>query len=543
MMHTDWGRFRWGTHVFLTMFLVSACSAFRKGDPAVLRLPLSSEPPHLDAQLADTGATIFVLNQLLSTLLGYDDERHIKARDAESYSWVSDGMELRVILRANLQWSDGAPLTACQYKEGVLRALDPKTPAALADILFDIQNAPERKAGKLEAAKVRILCDDAKRTIQFFTSKPYPSRLLHALSFVISAPIRKDIIERRGSDWLLPEGEQPGLSTGAFRVKEWSHGRRLVLEARRAREKNLPPDRVAALDRVDFLMVRDASVAFTMYENGELDVVDEIPTVQLKVARTRKDFQAYPYFTTYFVGFSLKSNPVLKNVKVRRALAYAADVEEIPEIVGGGVEAAHGWIPPGLLPEELRHRTSLYRPQYARKLLEEAGFRKIEKFPTLKLFYNSGERHQLIMERLANRWHESLGIKVELNPMDWKVLVSTLKSSPPDMFRYAWAAVYPDPLFFLTLFHSESPNNFGRWANAEFDARVSRLSTLAYEKRDAAFWKDIERAEKILIEDDPALIPIYHYVKTALVRDDVQGLRYDWRGMTDLRVVSKRGKK
>jgi ABC-type oligopeptide transport system substrate-binding subunit len=69
-------------------------------------------------------------------------------------------MELRVILRANLRWSDGKSLTACQYKDGILRALDPKAPAALADILFDIQNAPVRKAGKLEASKVRILCDE-----------------------------------------------------------------------------------------------------------------------------------------------------------------------------------------------------------------------------------------------------------------------------------------------------------------------------------------------------------------------------------------------
>jgi hypothetical protein len=65
----------------------------------------------------------------------------------------------------------------------------------------------------------------------------------------------------------------------------------------------------------------------------------------------------------------------------------------------------------------------------AKSIEKMAGFRKIEKFPTLKLFYNSGERHQLIMERLANRWRESLGVKVELNPMDWKVLVSTLHVS------------------------------------------------------------------------------------------------------------------
>jgi hypothetical protein len=64
------------------------------------------------------------------------------------------------------------------------------------------------------------------------------------------------------------------------------------------------------------------------------------------------------------------------------------------------------------------------------------------------------------MERLQNNWRRHLGVKTRLEPMEWNSYVAFLKKTPPQIFRYAWTAVFPDPRFFLNLFGADSLQNF-----------------------------------------------------------------------------------
>lgn len=525
---------------FLTFSLVfSACRARPIDDFLTLKIPLGSEPPVLDAQLADTGISVFILRQVLTTLFDYDQNQKIINSDAESYSWARDGHALKVKLRAGLKWSDGVALTACQYRDGILRALDPSTPAALADILYEIKGAKERKSGENQENEVGLSCDDSKAEINFQVITARSPKLLDALAFIVASPIRKDLVQARGSEWLLPKDGKPGVGLGAFQIEEWSHDRRVILTARQIREKDLPEDRRAGVNRVDLPIVRDPTTSFAMYNAGELDLVDEIPPAFLAKLKDRADVIHAPYFTTYMVGFSFDANPVLKDRRVREALAFTARQAEVPGLLGGGEIEAKGWIPPGLLPVEAQPTKAIYDPVQAKKLLDEAGYKDRSKFPILKLFFNSGERHQLLMERLAHNWKEDLGISVELDPIEWKVLVARLKVKPPDLYRYAWAAVYPDPLFFLELYLSDSANNFGHWKNKEFDSLVKQLGTVDLANRDSKFWAGVSRAQDILVREDPALIPIYHYVHHSLVKPYVHGLSFSGQGLNELRFITK----
>lgn len=528
--------------VFLAALALGGCTRKVAKDPATLRIALPSEPPLPDPQTADTGTGVLLVSQVMSTLVRYDAEHRPVPSDARSWEWVSEGRELKLVVRSDLTWSDGQPVKACQYRDGILRALDPATPAALAGLLFDIQNAAERKAGKMPEKNVRIICDDKANTIGMLTTTPYPSRLVHALAFVISSPVRKDAIKARGASWLLPRRGEPSLGTGAFTIQEFTPDRRVVLASRTV-EKNLPEDRRARFSRVEMPVVRDSATGYNLYETGELDALDELPTAMLHTLGSRTDVKSFPYYTTYMVGFTPRAQRALQDRRVRQALAFAAHQDEVPQLLGTGEGRAAGWIPPGLLIDAIRPRRSLHDPARARKLFDEAGYKDRSKFPVLHLFYSSGDRHQLLMERLAHNWADTLGIRIALEPMEWKVLVSRLKTKAPELYRYAWAAVYPDPLFFLELFTSASPNNFGHWSNKDYDALVTKLANVPIDRRDASFWKDVERAQKILVEDDPALVPIYHYVKTVLVKSDVEGLTYDWRGMPDLRLASRRTQK
>lgn len=537
---------------FLTFFLalllpVLGCSfdaAKRRVDPQTFRMALGAEPPLLDPQLSDTGVSVFIVKQVLSTLFQYDSQQRIRPYDAQSYEWQQQGRRLHVIVRADLHWSDGVPLDACHYRDGILRALEPKMPSTLADLFEDIRGAAEYKKGKLQGSQVGVLCDAKLQSLTFDVLRPYSSKLLHALAFVISAPIRKERVEKFGESWLLGNSQVKPLGTGAYVISEWSHDRRVRLKSRASLgEQHLAIDRVAKVANIDLPIVKELNTTFAMYESGELDVLDDLSPTLVPKLKGRSDFIVAQYPTTYFVGFSLKANPVLKDKKVRQALAFSAGQFEVPNLLKGGEREAKGWVYPDLLPDSAQPQQSLYDLPRAKKLLAEAGYGAGHPLPKLVLSYNSGERHQLLMERLVFRWKTDLGIEVDLNPMDWKLLVSQVKTKPSDLYRYAWNAVYPDALFFLELFQSQGLNNFGGWSNKEFDELLASLESTSMEHRDESYAKKLSRAQDILVHDDPALIPIYHYSKNCLLKPYVKNLRWNLMGMTPLREVEIQGVK
>jgi|GEM_PF-1378036 len=528
------------------VFGLGSCTVKRSArDLGVLRYPLGSDPIALDPVSADTGTSVFVLRQIVGTLFRVEDRPGAQSgpliSDASGYEWRKGGTRLYVTLRRDLRWSDGVALTACQYRDGVLRALDPQVPSALSELLFDLKGARERKIGKIAEKDVGVRCSDEQAWIEFDLLRPSSVKMLYALAFIVSAPVRKDLVARRGADWLLPEGDRPGLGTGSFVVTEWSRDRRIVLTARSTIETEpLPEDRRAKLRTVEMPLVRDPTAALALYESGEVDVLDDIPPALLPKLRNRADRVQAPYFTTYMIGFSQTANPVLKDRRVRQALALSFHQKEIPQILRGGEAQANGWIPPDLLPVDQRPTETLFDPLKARALLKEAGYPDPAKFPVLKLYFNAGERHKILMERAANNWKTHLGVRVELEPIEWKVLVAQLKQKAPDLWRYAWAAAYPDALFFLELFLSDGLNNFGKWKNAEYDRRVHELLKTPLDRRDAKFWENLAKAQSILVREDPALVPVYHYVRNALVRPGLYGLHFNGQGMVDFRDIEKR---
>ena len=504
-----------------------------------LRLALGSEPPVLDPQMADTGVSVFVLRQVVSTLFQYDSQQRIVPYDAESFEWTRGGRLLSVKIRGDLTWSDSQPVKACQYRDGILRALDPGVMSPLSEILFEIRGARDRKLKNGREANVGLRCNDEARSLEFDSDTPYSPKILPALAFVVSSPVRTDLLKTRQNSWLLPQSKgELGVGSGAFVLSEWSHDRRIRLRARRLEEATLPEDRRAKVDAVDMPIVRDPKTAFAMFERGDIDVVDELPPILMPRLMKRKDLILAPSPTTYMVGFSLRANPVLRDKRVRVALAAAAHQEEVPSLLKGGERVANGWIPPDLLTGHPQLQDSSFDTDKANHFLDAAGFKDRSKFPVLKLFYNPGDRHQLLMERLVHNWKTYLGIQVELNPLEWKMLVAQLKSAPPDLYRYAWTAVYPDPLFFLELFTSTSLNNFGGWKNSQYDKMVEALSKVPIEKRDEAFWHKVLHVQMILVREDPALIPIYHYVRAALVSPRAHGLTFSSLGMVLLKEVS-----
>src|SRR4051812_35127132 len=109
----------------LVLALSAACRQPRNPAerPSVWSVQLSTEPVSLDPALAEDGASLRVLSNVMQGLVGYNGSGELENQLADSYQISPDGKRYEFKLRATARWSDGTPVTAEQFVAGFRRAL------------------------------------------------------------------------------------------------------------------------------------------------------------------------------------------------------------------------------------------------------------------------------------------------------------------------------------------------------------------------------------------------------------------------------------
>jgi len=256
-----------------------------------------------------------------------------------------------------------------------------------------------------------------------------------------------------------------------------------------------------------------------MFRAGQLHIIRQLPTDKIETYKTQYPdvYRFYPNFTTYFYRFNTR-RPPLNDQRVRQALAYAIDRQQIVErVTRGGQAPAKSFVPP----MQTGYRSSTAMPEdveLARRLLAEAGYPDGKNFPPLTILYNTDEDHQKIALVIQQMWKKALNIQVKLENQEWKVFFASQRTGNYDIVRGSWAGDFYDPQNFLDVFRANNGNNRTGWANAEYEALMQEAEqTREQSERYALF----QRAEAILLQEAP-ILPIYTYTSNALVAESVK---------------------
>ncbi len=355
---------------------------------------------------------------------------------------------------------------------------------------------------------------------------------LAVLTMVNAAVVDKDTIEKYGEDW---SNEHP-VGTGPFKLKEWKHDVRIVLEANKDYWRGRP-----YVDEVLIRIIKDEVTSFTEFEVGNVDIHPGVPDSKYKYVKKHpvlsKCYQEKPSLSVFYIGFNCKKYP-LNIKKLRQALAYAVDKEKIVEKVREGrAVVARGIIPPGLPGANPDVQNYPYNPDLAKKLLAEAGFPGGVGLPVIDLWYNTSERNARIAE-VVQYYFKKIGVKVRLNNVDWGTYLKKLDSGECQMFRLGWIADYPDAENFLyILFHSKNAGANGNhtfYSNSEVDKILDEA------RREVDFNKRVklyQKAEKMIMDDAP-WIPMFHNKDIILYQPYVKGVELTPMGADHIRLRS-----
>jgi oligopeptide transport system substrate-binding protein len=473
-----------------------------------------SEPETLDPALAESVGANNITRDLFEALTSNESTGKIVPGVAESWK-QTDPVTWVFKLRPNAKWSNGDPVTAEDFVFGIRRFLDPKTASTYSSTygVFLLNGAAIVKGTK-PPTDVGIKAID-KLTVEVKTA--YPVSFLPALmSNNNLGPVHKASLEKHGKDWTKPGNL---VSNGAYTLKEWQVNNRLVIQ------KN-PQYWDAAnvqLTQVSYLPVEDGNADVKLFESGENEFVYQLPpgTFETYKAKFPKEIKNSPILGLRYYSYQTQ-NPVFKDVRVRKALSMVIDRDILSQrVTADGQAPAYSAMVAGIegadvTPYEWSTWPMDKRVAEAKKLLADAGVKPGAKFT---FSYNTSEYHKKMAVFAASEWKTKLGLSIETETMEFKVLLKKRHDGTFEMARNGWLADYNDATSFLALIRCDSDQNNNFNCNREAEKLIeegSKLTDLA--KRKVL----LTQASKMIMDDYP-MIPLLQYSLPRLIKSYVGG--------------------
>lgn len=473
-----------------------------------------SEPDSLDPALATGVPANNVIRDLFEGLTAVNAEGKVVPGVAESWK-QTDPQTWVFKLRKNAKWSNGDAVTAEDFVYGMRRFVDPATASKYASTYgIFLQNAKEIIDGKKPTSELGVKAVDAY-TIEIKT--PFPAGFLpEVVSNLQLGPVHKASVEKFGKEWTKP-GNMVG--NGAFTFKDWQVNSKIVL----AKSNTYWDAKNVQLNQMTYLSVEEQNADVKLYESGENDWVYQLPpgSYEKFKAQYPKDIRNSPMLGLRYYSLN-NADPVMKDVRLRKALSMVIDRDILAEkVTADGQVPSYGVIVKGVAGADVTAYDWAKWPMAqkvaeAKKLLADAGVAPGTK---MKFSYNTSEYHKKMAIFAASEWKTKLGLDLELEAMEFKVLIKKRNDRDYQMARNGWVADYDDATTFLTLVQCDSDQNSQGNCNRKGEALIDEGNkSLDPVKRKTL----LTQAAKLIMDDYP-MIPLLQYTVPRLVKPYVGG--------------------
>ncbi len=451
----------------------------------------------------------------------------------EGVPWVKyDSATGQVVKVQDCEGNDRT-VTADDFVYGILRTLNPETASDYAYVLSPvITGAADYNEGTVtDTATVGVKAIDPA-TLEITVTSPavYNLNILglwvaHAQpGWLIDGD---DCTDARGERW-TEQGFYQGY--GPYTLKEWIHDDSITL-IKNPFWPGIESAPQAKIDELHWVML-DTSPALAEFEAENLDVAG-IPSGDMDRMvndPVYKDMVDYTYtIGTEFYAFNTQKAPT-DDARVRKALSLAIDRQSLVENVNKGSGLPAQWFShPGAAgsPQEATYPDLgvKYDPEAAKAVLDEYLTEKGLTADQLQvtLMFNTSEAHKQRAEAIQAMWKDTLGIDVQLSNQEWKVYLTQRQEGTENIYRGSWVQDYPDANNFTAdVFGADGAYaDVVDWQSDAYDALWAQAAEETDAAKRMALYAD---AEKILIEDEAVIAPLYWYRSPRLVRPTVSSL-------------------
>ncbi len=478
---------------------------------------------------ATSSADFYVFPLILPGLTWFDDQMTPVLALAEDVTISDDGLTYTFTLPADATWSDGEPITAADVKftwelksHPALLAL-PQPPAGRGDITLVAGVEAYSKGEADEISGIQIIDD---RTVAFTLNSPNFLFLGNATLGILPRHILGEVDPAEIADH--PYMELPYVTSGPYILTEYERDNFWRLEAR-ADYYGTPANITNVIVRV----FADSQAQLAAMEAGEIDVT-AIPAAEVERFESLNGINVVSrgglgYYVLHFnqseprvtegctaeaVAQAYTGRAPLDDVRVRQAISFAIDRDEIIEVIanGQGTRIFSSIFGPDWLDNSGLEAYD-YNPERALELLAEAGWTLNEAGnrlvnadgdPIRQLVYVSQPSQEgFDLGILVQDYLGAIGIPVEIRLTTSSNFLPTIFGEDWDIARNAGGALGRDP--------SESARFYrtcAGWANAlgysnpEWDALMDQGAATTDLTQRAAIYN---KASRILNTELPSV--------------------------------------
>ena len=485
-----------------------------------------------DVHAQNVGVNNALHSAVYDTLVEYDSKT-FKPEPSLAERWTRiSPTQLRLVLRKGVKFSDGSDFTADDAKFSLERAKAKSSNYAVYTQGMD-----------------RIEKVDA-HTLDIFSEVPNPVLVNQLTELRIMSRAWADKNKSMEPKDIKTKDEtyahRHALGTGPFALKSWSQDQRVVLEPNpNWWGKSRYPTNVT---EVVYTPIKAEATRTAALLSGEIDFVVD-PSLQ-DLARLRQTpnlkLLQGPEYRTIFLGMDqfrdelpgsdVKGKNPLKDVRVRKALYQAIDINAIQRVVLRGLaqptgtliaRQVNGWTPKA----DVRWP---YDADAAKKLLAEAGYPngfEVDFACSAGRYINDEQ----LCQAIASQWSK-VGIKPKLRSMPFATYFPMIQRNEASIYLLGWGVPTFDAFYSLqSLIRSPGAGgdgnfNLGRFSDPQQDALIERIK----KETDTTVRNGL--IEKALVQDHTLIshIPLYNQVIPWAATQNVDlphraDNRIDWR--------------
>ncbi|NES16470.1 MULTISPECIES: ABC transporter substrate-binding protein [Micromonospora] len=493
----------------------------------------AGDPKNFDPIFNDDGESFRPIRQMYDTLVqNKPGTADLQGALAESWEHDADGKVWTFHLRKGVKFHDGTDFNAAAVCFNFDRWYNMKGAAAQSQMLYymDVFGGFAKNESADAGKPVYNKCeakDDATAVVTMNQYKgAFPGAFaLTALSIASPEALKKydaDTVKQNGDsfEYSAFANEHP-VGTGPFKFAGWDKAKGEI-----TLERN--PDywgEKAKVDKLVIKIIKDENTRKQELRAGTVQGID-FPAPADRKALSGEGFQVLdrPAFNILYLGFNQK-NPKLKDLRVRQAIAYALNRQQLVQTKGpGGTKVADEFMPDTVLGYAQDVQKYEYNPEKAKQLLKEAGAENL----TLNFYYPTDVSRpympnpQEIFTVLANDL-QAVGIKVNgvARPWNGGYKDDVQQFGKHDLHLLGWTGDYNDPGNFVGTFFGRAKVEFGDQAMTDMFAAITKADGTVDEAGKKAAWEQVNRdiASKWL----PA-VPVWHAPPAIVVTKDVKGL-------------------
>jgi len=332
---------------------------------------------------------------------------------AESWEQPSD-TEWLIKIKEGVMFHDGSEMTSEDVKFSLDRSrVMPKVQQVLSEV---------KSVDIIDKYTVKVTTNSA--------FAPFLYTLVHAGTSILP----KAYVES-GDDFANPIG------SGPYKFVEWTSGDRVVLEKN---ENYFDKNNMGQSAKIIFKVIPEGTSRTIALETGEVDVVAELPTIDMNKVKDNADLKLYEKPSTRLDFFAMNTEKApFDNIKVRQAMNYAIDKDAIMAVAidGAGIKADSV-----LAPSFLGYKAGPYTfdPEKAKKLLTEAGYPDGFEMEIM----TSGDDRKRIAEVIQASLMD-VGIKASIKMLEWGTFIDSVLKGDEETLVLGWTS-NPDPDATLT---------------------------------------------------------------------------------------------